>query len=130
MQKAYIETKNLPFKNMAEQIVQATIDAHTADPTLHQIFTFAIPELELDEDNQDEDSAFFLITTLLKERHHELRTYIDIPLAAKIIGKTIESTNHHTLSHTPEKLYQTSYRDELVAFIIAYLTEPNTAKQN
>jgi len=124
MLSAYQQTLNEPLEEVNRQLVLAAIAGHMIDPELHRILSHDIPELTVKEDNNEKDSIRLLVIQLLEERKNELRADLNIPLAARLINKTVEHLAHEAVLFEPELLAAENFSEELVRFITAYLTMP------
>ncbi len=104
------------------QFVLAAINGHLIAPDLHRILSHDIPDLAIKENDNNEDSIRLLVIGLFEQRKSELREDINILLAAKMITKTVEHLAHEAVLFEPELFQIGDFSEELVLFIMAYLT--------
>jgi len=124
MLHAYQTTLDKPLEEVTRQFILAAIKGHLIAPELHRILSHDVPELAIKEDNQDEESIRLLVKQLFEQRRSEIRVGINIPLAAKMITKTIEHLVHEAVLFEPELFEIGNFSEELVIFVMAYLTAP------
>jgi len=124
MLNAYQTTLHQPLEEAARQFVLAAINGHLIAPELHRILSHDIPDLDVKEDDNAEDSIRSLVIQLFEQRKSEIRDGINIVLAAKMISKTVEHLAHEAVLFEPELFEIGDFSEELVAFVMAYLTTP------
>ncbi len=125
---AYQSTVDEPLEEVARQFILAAINGHLIAPELHRILSHDIPELAIKEDNNEQDSIRLLVIQLFEQRKGEIREDINIPLAAKMITKTIEHLAHEAVLFEPELFKIGDFSEELVLFIMSYLRVSNSTK--
>ncbi|QBG35440.1 TetR/AcrR family transcriptional regulator [Litorilituus sediminis] len=123
MLAAYQQTLDKPLSDVAKAFVLAAFEGHLIAPELHRVLSHELPELGVKEDNNDKDSVRLLVQTMFEQRRDELRADLNIPLAAKMVSKTVEHLVHEAVLFEPELLEIADFSQELVHFIMAYLTQ-------
>jgi len=123
MLDAYQSTENEPLKEVTKQFIIAAIKGHMMSPELHRILSHDVPNLAVKEDNNEADSIRQLVEQLFEHRKAEVRDDLNIPLAAKIITKSIEHLVHEAVLFEPELFQLGDFCAELNHFIMAYLTK-------
>ena len=122
MLDAYQITQDKSLEEVTRQFVLATIKGHMVAPDLHRVLSHELPELQVKEDDNRDGSIRLLVQQLFEQRKTELREDINIPLAAKMITKTIEHLVHEAVLFEPELFQLGDFSEELVHFIMAYIT--------
>ena len=123
MLAAYQQTLDKPLSEVAKAFVLAALEGHMIEPDLHRVLSHELPELGVKEDNNDKDSVRLLVQTMFEQRRGELRDDLNVALAAKMVSKTVEHLVHETVLFEPELLEIGDFSQELVHFIMAYLTQ-------
>ncbi len=118
--QAYLDNLNQPFQILVKEFIRASIRAHKFDPQLHQILVNEFDDFKLVEDDDSQHSVRASIETLLKQQANNLRTGLDLSLAAKICYELVKTLTHQAAMDNQlqdeEKL-----ADELSRIIFAYL---------
>ena len=126
MLTAYESTLHKPLEEAVRQFVLAAINGHLIAPELHRILSHDLPTIPTKEDNNEKDSIRLLVIQLFEQRKGEIRDDLNIPLAAKMITKTVEHLAHEAVLFEPELFEIGDFSEELVLFILSYLTAPGS----
>ncbi len=95
------------------ELARFTIEIHREDPELHNALSPEIPK--------DQHSIILeLVRTVLVAHHDELRRP-DLELAAYFVVEVGESIVHNTAIHSPERLEEPRFLDELCDLMERYL---------
>ncbi len=119
----YIKTLGNPLEEVSKEFVLAAIKGHMIAPELHRILSHDIPDLAVKEDDSETDSIRVLVEPLFNDRKAELRSDLNIPLAAKIVTKSIKYLVREAVLFEPELFQLGDFSQELVQFMMAYLTK-------
>ena len=121
MEKAYCQAENLSFEAASRLLIEATIKGHQIDLALHRIISTQTPALDLSEDDNSPRSARKMIERFFYAHLNELRTDLDIPLAALITYQLVVSVTHAAVIDKPKILNQPKFVDELLRMLLVYV---------
>lgn len=121
IKSAYITNQHKPLEDIVAAFIKASIDAHLIDPELHRILSGDLSDFKIKEDDQHDTSVRSTVEQLLAKSKHELRSNLNIPLAAKLLYKVVETMTHDIVLNSPEMLDEEHYLDEIKRMVMAYL---------
>ena len=121
MEKAYRQAENLSFEAASRLLIEASIKAHQIDPALHRIISTQTPALDLSEDDNSARSARKMIERFFHAHQDKLRTDLDVPLAAHITYRLVESVTHAAVIDEPEILNHPEFVNELLRMLLVYV---------
>lgn len=119
-QRAYVTTSGEPFEIRVRAFIEASVEAHQLDPDLHRVLSDELSEFEVKEDDRSANSVRVMIEQVLREHHADLRSGLDIALAARLSYVVVEELIHDAVVN--EKLAPAGehFVDELVLLLLAY----------
>jgi AcrR family transcriptional regulator len=115
-----IEHAASPLHIFIRAVIEAMIDAHSADPELYELLLHEVPHRA--DGTQDFavrlHSAFRLA---LSSRAHELTNSRDLDKTAFIVTHMVESLSHGAVLRRPRGLSLRAAKEEAVRAVLAYL---------
>ena len=121
---ALAEVAALPVEKAVRRLVAVAIDAHRANPKLHQALTEQIPRVgRAERIGAFNRETLALLRNYLEAHRDELRT-VDLGLAAFVCATSIEALTHTAVLHRPEALSDEAHDilvDEATRLVVRYL---------
>jgi len=111
----------LPIPQAVRAVIEMTIEAHAAEPELHQVLTEQVPRVgRLGKVRELETICLRVVTALFEARQGELAIR-DPELSAFMVCVAIEAVVHRTVVYAPERLRDPRLVDEACALVTRYL---------
>lgn len=126
LRDAYEEHKDGPLVALVEAMIRASIAAHADDPELHRLLSGDLENFEIKEDDGSDESSRLMVEQILERFASELREDLNIPLAARLVCKTVEHLTHDAVLNQPELLHNDALVYETRRMVMAYLCQPET----
>jgi AcrR family transcriptional regulator len=114
--------RSMRLRGAVRELVALLVDAHAVDPGLHEALTQRVPRKLLRERALRVDRLFAEMILAFLESHRDEIARTDIPLAAFVVGHTLEALTHGAVVHHPDRLHDGALAVEMTDLVVRYLT--------
>lgn len=116
--------RSAPLRDGVREVIEFLLEAHAVDPKLHEVLTQRVPRTLLRETSRRVDRLFAEMFLTFLESHRNEISRTDLPLAAFVIGQTLEALTHGAVVHHPGHLRDGALATEMTDLIVSYLVTP------
>jgi AcrR family transcriptional regulator len=109
-----------PLDKLMGAMVEAMIDAHTADPELYELLLTEVPH-RADGTRDFATRLHGAFRLAISSRAHELRKRRDLDKVVFIVTQMVESLAHAAVLQRPSSVSLEAARGEVVRAVLAYL---------
>jgi AcrR family transcriptional regulator len=120
VESTLIEHAATPLDELMGAMVEAMIDAHTADPELYDLLLTEVPH-RADGTHDFATRLHGAFRLAISSRAHELKKRRDLDKIVFIVTHMVESLAHGAVLHRPSSVSLEEAKSEIVRAVIAYL---------
>ncbi len=110
--------RNLPLESALRAIVDAALEMHAAEPTMHKLFLEALPRQTRHPNDQFERERMSKLTAILSPKSRSSRRP---DMTMFITRHVLTSVVHEAVCERPEWLRDPDFREEIVMLLMNYL---------
>ena len=112
------QLRDLPLKEVVQEIVDVAIEMHVSNPTMHKLFLETLPrQTRLPHDHFEADRIAKMAEMLLPKS----RSSQNPEMTLFIVRHALSCVLHEAICERPDWLKDTTFRDELVTLLVNFL---------
>jgi AcrR family transcriptional regulator len=120
METTLVENAGSSLEKLIRALIEAMVDAHTADPELYQALFSEVPHMA-DETRDFPVRLHGAFRLALASRIKELKARRDLDKAAFVVAHMIDSLSHGAMFRRPQSVSLAAAKEEAVHAVLAYL---------
>ncbi len=115
-----VEHANSSLEDLVRGLVEAVVEAHAADPELHELLLTQVPH------RVDGTQGFAMrlhgaFRLAIAAKHHDLKKHRDLDKIVFIVANMVEALSHAAALQRPDNLSRAEVEEEIVRAVMAYL---------
>jgi AcrR family transcriptional regulator len=115
-----VEQAASPLDKLVSALVEAMVEAHEADPELHELLFAEVPH-RAGGKQEFPVRLYGAFLLAIAARGHELKKHCDPMKAAFVVAHMVEALSHGVVLRRPPGLSRREAKDEAVRAVLAYL---------
>jgi AcrR family transcriptional regulator len=120
IQSALVEHAESSLEDLMRAMIEAMVEAHTADPELYELLLTEVPH-RADGAREFAVRLHGALRLAVASRAHELKNSRDLDKVAFVVAHMVESLSHGVVLRRPAHLTLADAKEEAVRAVLAYL---------
>lgn len=110
-----------PLTKAVPAMVNAMIDAHSSDPSLHCAISSLTPDLLPENEIHSTEQFYLALIKNYLDHHPDIAETQNTEIAAFILVQTIETLTHRAVLNRPDLLDGPEFRNDVTRLLLNYL---------